>query len=142
MDSLFKSRIFAPQQEVFTDKGTLNFGIGKRIRSMREHGGYTEETLAEYADISLQFLADIGMGRNSMTTHTLYKISTALHVTTDYIIYGRTVSPHSTQIVATLETLSDHEKDRVEKLLQIFLEGLSTKNRPMKPLVRLYHHYM
>ena len=81
--------------------------------------------MTEYADISVQFLADIETGRKSMTTHTLYKMSEALHVTTDFIVYGRTNSEHSTQIVATLETLSNQEKELAEKLLQIFIEGLS-----------------
>lgn len=114
------------------DKGTLNLEIGKRIRTMREHKGYTRETLAEYADISVQFLADIETGRKSMTTHTLYKMSEALHVTTDYIIYGRTTTEHASQIVATLETLSTQEKELAEKLLQIFVEGLSIEKTPRK----------
>lgn len=107
------------------DKATLNSEIGKRIRTMREHNGYTREILAEYADVSVQFLADIETGRKSMTTYTLYKMSEALHVTTDYIIYGRTTTEHSSQIIATLETLSTKEKELAEKLLQIFVEGLS-----------------
>lgn len=107
------------------DKATLNLEIGKRIRTIREHNGHTRETLAELADISVQFLADIETGRKSMTTHTLYKMSEALHVTTDYIVSGRTYTDHSTQFVATMATLSTKEKELAEKLLQIFVEGLS-----------------
>lgn len=109
------------------DKATLNLEVGKRIRNMREHNHYTREKLAEYADISVQFLADIETGRKSMTTYTLYKMSQALHVTTDYIVYGQTSSEHSTQIVATLETLSAQEQELAEKLLHVFVEGINLK---------------
>lgn len=109
------------------DKATLNTEIGKRIRTIRENSNYTRENLAEYADISVQFLADIEAGRKSMTTHTLYKMSEALHVTTDYIVYGHTASENSTQIVATIETLSVQEQKLAERLLQIFVKGLTLR---------------
>ena len=62
--------------------------VGKRIRKIREYQHLTREQLAEQADISVQFLADIEVGRKSMSINTLFKISNALHVSNDYLISG------------------------------------------------------
>lgn len=111
------------------DKTSLNTEIGKRIRTIRENNNYTRENLAEYANVSVQFIADIEAGRKSMTTHTLYKMAEALHVTTDFIIYGHTSSKQSTQIFATLETLSEQELKLAESLLQLFVKSLTLRER-------------
>lgn len=53
------------------DKDQMDFNkeIGMRIRRHREFLDFTREELAEKADISTQFLADIETGRKSMTPH-------------------------------------------------------------------------
>lgn len=56
--------------------------------SIRKARGFTREQLAEKADISVQFLADIEKGRKNMTVTTLRKLSTALMVSADYIVNG------------------------------------------------------
>ena len=61
---------------------------GKRIFKLRKERGLTREHLAEMADISVQFLADIEKGRKNMTVTTLRKLSSALMVSTDYIVNG------------------------------------------------------
>lgn len=66
----------------------VNSAIGKRLRSRREAEGLTRERLAEYADISVQFLADIETGRKGMTVQTLRKLALALHCSCDDLIFG------------------------------------------------------
>ena len=61
---------------------------GARILQKRKELGMTRERLAEMADISVQFLADIERGAKSMTVSTLRKLCAALNVTTDYIVNG------------------------------------------------------
>ncbi|MFR3790684.1 MAG: helix-turn-helix domain-containing protein [Blautia massiliensis (ex Durand et al. 2017)] len=66
----------------------VNREIGLRLRSLREQNSLTRERLAEYADISVQFLADIETGRKGMTVQTLRKLATALHCSADAIVFG------------------------------------------------------
>ena len=63
----------------------LNREIGLRLRSRREQKSLTRERLAEYADISVQFLADIETGRKGMTVQTLRKLAVALHLSLIHI---------------------------------------------------------
>lgn len=47
--------------------------IGRRISGIRKERGYTQEKLAELADISVQFLSDIENDKKNMTVKTLKK---------------------------------------------------------------------
>ena len=57
----------------------VNGEIGQRLRALREEKSLSREKLAEAADISVQFLADIETGRKGMTVQTLRKLVLALH---------------------------------------------------------------
>lgn len=60
--------------------------VGARILQIRKSYGWTREKLAEMADISVQFLADIERGAKNMTVTTLRKLCAALSVSTDFIV--------------------------------------------------------
>ena len=60
--------------------------VGARIWQIRKARGWTREKLAEMADISVQFLADIERGAKNMTVTTLRKLCAALSVSTDFIV--------------------------------------------------------
>lgn len=99
--------------------------IGNRISYIRKKRGYTQEKLAELADISIQFLSDIENNKKNMTVTTLKKIADSLNITTDYIIYGREKSNENSMIIAMLNTLSDNNRQKAEKLLEIFVSAVN-----------------
>lgn len=105
-----------------------NIEVGKRITELRFKRGYTRERLSELADISVQFLADIEKGRKSMTIATLRKLSSALHVTTDYIVNGTTEQDDNSEILSIINTLSGKNKICAEKILTIFAETVNSKD--------------
>ncbi|MBR3602963.1 MAG: helix-turn-helix transcriptional regulator [Lachnospiraceae bacterium] len=103
--------------------------VGKRIREIREYQHLTREQLAEQADISVQFLADIEVGRKSMSINTLFKISNALHVSNDYLILGPIDSSIKNKtLYALLDSLSDKELEIAEKIITLYIQGISLKN--------------
>ncbi len=104
-----------------------NIEVGKRIAELRFRRGYTREKLSELADISVQFLADIEKGRKSMTIATLRKLSSALLVTTDYIVNGTSVQDNNSDIISILDSLSDKNKKQAEKILTAFAEAVNSK---------------
>lgn len=109
------------------EKEALNKAIGRRVRDLREYNNFTRENLAEYADISVQFLADIEAGRKSMTTTVLCKMARALHVSTDYLIYGNVSGDRTDSIQLMLNTLSSSEREMAERILQYYIRGLSMR---------------
>ena len=101
--------------------------IGRRISGIRKERGYTQEKLAELANISVQFLSDIENDKKNMTVITLKKVADALCVTTDYIIYGREISSENFMINAMIETLSDKKKENAAKLIGVFADAVNDK---------------
>ena len=104
-------------EDTIIKKEILNKQIGRRVRDMREYQEMTREQLAEYADISVQFLSTIESGQKSMTTHTLYKMSKALNVTTDYLVTGEVSSGGSDHITRLIEALSPDERALPERII-------------------------
>lgn len=95
--------------------------IGERIAYTRKRRGLTQENLAELSDISIQFLSDIENNKKNMTVTTLKHIAESLNVTTDYIIYGIETENRNCIIDTALDILSDAEKKKIKKILEIFI---------------------
>lgn len=112
---------------------SFNAEIGHRIRQVREDAHYTREVLAEKANISIQFLADIETGRKSMTIKTLKSISEALNITSDYIIFGYMTTNGPSNLSILLENMTTQERSNAEELLKIYIKAISdAKNAKIK----------
>lgn len=110
------------------EKNDFNREIGSRIRQIREYSKFTRENLAEMANNSVQFLADIETGRKSMTVKTLKKLSESLSISSDYILSGKSPDSGSPQqetpLYHMLETLTPNQKKDAEELLKIFIRAI------------------
>ena len=103
---------------------TENIAVGARIRSMREFQQLSREKLAEKANISTQFLADIENCKKGMTVVTLKKICDALSTTADSIVYGANFDDN-TEISAMLRTVPKDKQNDVEKIIQLIIKNLN-----------------
>lgn len=99
--------------------------VGERINYIRKQRGYTREKLAELADISVQFLADIEKGRKSMTVNTLRKLAFTLNVTTDYIVNGTTPSPVNNTLTSMLASMNTDVRAHAERLLTVYVDAIN-----------------
>lgn len=62
--------------------------IGQRIMERRKKLGLTQETLAEKADVTAQFVSYAEAGQRAMRPENLLKIAEALEVSADYLLTG------------------------------------------------------
>ena len=99
--------------------------VGQRISGLRKSHGYTQEKLAELADISVQFLIQIEHGKKTMKVATLRRLSSALSVSADYIINGSDRSSENEEINAILSTLSEYDRKQAVKLLAGFADTVN-----------------
>lgn len=99
-----------------------NASVGKRIRELRLKEGYTLEKLAEYAEISRNFLWDIETGRKSMKVQNLGKIAAALNVSTDYLIFGSTPFKDNEKLSSMISSLPDDVQEQLEKIITAFVD--------------------
>ena len=100
---------------------------GKRIFQLRKSKNLTREQLAEKADISIQFLADIEKGRKNMTVTTLRKLAFALSVTTDFIVNGdEHFSPLQHELTTLYSELSPENQDYALQILRTFVKAINS----------------
>lgn len=97
-----------------------NIEIGERIRELREIQNYTREGLAEKVDISAKFLYEIEVGKKGFSADTLCRISKALSVSCDYIMYGEEKEHRSKEkIICVLEMLEPKQVSKMQDILKI-----------------------
>ena len=108
----------------------INREIGLRLRSLREEKDLTRERLAEYANISVQFLADIETGRKGMTVQTLRKLALALHCSADDIVFGVQGEADGRQTLLTLfASLDGKQRELTEEVLLRMLRALPPREQ-------------
>lgn len=101
--------------------------IGTRIRELREIHNYTRETFAEKIEISSKFLYEIETGKKGFSADILCRISQALSVSCDYIMFGEEISSRGNEkLVCLLEMIKPTQASRMQDILQILYEMLDT----------------
>ena len=65
--------------------------IGNRITELRKRLGWTQEELAEKADLTPQFVSYAESGKRAMRPENLLKLSKALNVSAEYLLTGEII---------------------------------------------------
>lgn len=99
----------------------VNREIGLRLRRLREENNLSREQLAEAADISVQFLADIETGRKGMTVQTLRKLVLALRCSADELILGHSLASeqHLTALPPALLHMTPRQAHLAGEILEL-----------------------
>ncbi len=95
--------------------------IGSRIRKQRELFGFTREAFAEKLEVTPKFCSDIELGLKGMSVPTLCKISSILHLPTDYILFGTNQTEAPLPISLMLQRCTPTEAKYAEELLRTYL---------------------
>ena len=100
--------------------------IGKRIKQARQAKGLSQMELAEAVGISVSFLSNIEVGRQSMNIRTLIAISDALDVSTDWILRNDTraaTSVTAEEIAKELDGCTLRERGLLLRQMQMMKES-------------------
>jgi len=96
--------------------------IGERLRKRRYELNLTREKLAELADISVGYYGQLEIGTSQMSIDTFIKISQALHLPMEYILFGTGYEPGDASAVQQLlSQCSERELKLAEEVLKLFL---------------------
>jgi len=74
------------------NKNIDNNAIGQRIRNEREKLGLSREEFAEILRLSDYYVGQLERGERQMSLPALVNISACLHVSLDYLIFGKTAN--------------------------------------------------
>lgn len=106
----------------------FNKKLGLKIKKLRERRGFSREKLGEIAKISDRFIYDVETGQKGISAETLYKLSQALNVTSDYLLFEVEENKNELSYVTEiLKSLSPSELESVEKII-LEISKLASKN--------------
>ena len=100
--------------------------IGRRIRKQRIYLGYTREVLSEKLGVTPKFCADIELGQKGMSLQTLCSLSDILHLTTDYILFGKEGKSDPEELLYMLYHCPPEKLPYAKELLKLFLLALDS----------------
>lgn len=96
--------------------------IGHRLREKRTDLGLTREQFAELADIGTGYYGQLEVGTSQMSIDTLIKISRAMKLPMDYILFGDEYAPGDPDpVVDMLHRCTERELRLAKKMLKLFL---------------------
>ena len=103
----------------------FNRTIGSRIRTLREQSGVTREALAESADISPQFLANIENGTRGISARTAVNLARALRVSVDYLLTGAAQLDQTALAAESIAALPADERALAARTLRAMADILA-----------------
>ena len=98
----------------------FNKKLGLKIKKLRERRKLTREKLGEMAEISDRFIYDVETGQKGISAETLYKLSRALNVTSDYLLFE--AEENKNELSYVTEILKKLNKDNLESVEKIIIE--------------------
>ena len=96
----------------------LLIDMGGRISKRRKEMHMTQEQLAEYADLSLQSISCIELGKKAVRPDNLVKLCEILHLSADYVLFGKRSEEQVQGTLCKLKTLSIEDYRIVEDLVE------------------------
>lgn len=80
--------------------------VGGRVTYLRKLKGWTQEELAEAADVSVQFISSVEQGRTNVRSDYIVMLARVLEVSVDFILEGKTTPQDAEALVSMIGGLS------------------------------------
>lgn len=88
-----------------------NIAIGKRIREEREKLGLSREEFAEFTGFSNYYIGQLERGERQMSLPAMVNIARCLHLSLDYLIFGKTATGDRLQEAGSTYEAGENKKD-------------------------------
>ena len=101
--------------------------LGSMIRKVRLMKGYTQEVLAEKADIGLMYYGEIERGVKMPSMKTFINIIEALEISADYILQNELSSGKEyvfDELTKKLEGLTPQQRKTASDILDAYIKNL------------------
>jgi len=101
--------------------------LGSMIKKARQNKGYTQEVLAEKADIGLMYYGEIERGVKMPSMNTFIKIIEALGVSADYVLQNELSSGKEyvfDDLTKKLEKLTPQQRKTASDILDAYINNL------------------
>ena len=99
--------------------------VGNRIRIQRQYFDMSREKLAELLDLSPYFVGQVERGERKMSISTLIKVSQRLHISIDYLIFGKQNITSTNELYSLLNGCSEKEVKAIVTIIKVILPYLT-----------------
>lgn len=100
--------------------------FGERLHSRRTALGFTQEYVSGEADIGLRFYQMVERGEKSVSLDTLIRLSKALTISIDYLLFGDLSYTLDNPLAETLNGLSPQRREDALNILQLFSKACNS----------------
>lgn len=118
-------------------KQDLQTLVGSNLRAARLARNLTREELAEKVGISTTFYANLECGNKMMSIITLRKLSDALCVSADSLLYGNAPDERIKSIEMYLHKLTPENLEFVERMVRMCAEALPGEKKKNEEVSRI-----
>ena len=101
--------------------------LGAKIREVRKECGYTQEKLAEMADIGTMYLGEIERGEKMPSLKIFIQLIESMNVSADYILRNELTSGKEyvfDEITKKLEKLTPKQRKAARDILDAYINNL------------------
>ena len=98
--------------------------IAQQIKEKRKSYGYTQEQMSEKLEMSYSYYTKIENGYQTPSLNTLVKIASALHISLDKLIYGKT--PENPQEL--LQFIDQYDRNELIRCKNLLAKIISCLN--------------
>lgn len=91
---------------------------GNNIKLSRTTQGYTQEGLAERAEISVEHLKQVERGKKMLSVESLVNVANALQVSVDSLVYEQTINSAKNDIAQMLVSIDSEDSQRLLGLIR------------------------
>ena len=92
----------------------------QRIRNRRKELKWSRETLSEKTDVSARFLTCVENGQSGLSLESLGRMSCALGVSTDFLLFGSGTAPIPNDLADALASIPPDYHDLLVKQVRLF----------------------
>jgi len=97
------------------------YEIGRRIQHLRRLHKMTQESLAEYLDVSVKHISSVERGVSSLSLDKLIRVSELLDCSMDYLILGKKSPEKESYIPQSIMEIFSRSDAEERQLLQEYL---------------------
>lgn len=101
--------------------------LGKKIREARQRKGYTQQLLAEKADVCVMYLGEIERGLKMPSMNIFIKIIETLDISADYVLRDELTSGREyvcDEITEKIKGLTPKQRKIAADILDAYLKNL------------------
>lgn len=101
--------------------------LGSKLREARKNKGYTQEVLAEKADIGVMYLGEIERGIKMPSMNIFIKLIEALDISADYVLRYELSSGKEyvfDEITKKLDNLTPQQRKTATDILDAYIRNL------------------